>query len=110
MRVAHPRVELVHGPNPLRGKVRLPFLEDGEHRGLVVGARFACIALQGSHAGRGGRVDRIVLPTSAPRELPHPSRRRGRDIEDRLITSDEPLREVQPKPFAFSTTHRRFGN
>ena len=87
-------MELVGDTNPLRRKVRTAFLEQREHRRVVL-ARDRCrVALQRGDTRRCRSVDHVGLAATPTRQLTHPRGCRARHVEHDLVAGDEPLREM----------------
>ena len=59
-------VELVDQSGPLGGEVAAALVEQHQHRGQVLGDDGVGVAVQGGDAGRGSRVDDVVLAAPTP--------------------------------------------
>jgi hypothetical protein len=85
-------------PGPLHDHVGASLVEQGQHRGQVLGLHLVGIALQRGHAGCRCGIDDVVLAPSATRELSDSGGRGRRHVIDDFLTSDEPLGKVTPQP------------
>lgn len=85
-------------------EVQAPLVERPEQVGVVLGRDRAGITLQRRDPCRGRSVDAVVLTAAAARELPHPSRRGRRCVDDHLPLGDQPQRQVMTQ--AAGVLHR----
>ena len=97
-------MQLIDHPGPLRREVRAPLIEQGKHRGDVLGYDRVSFPLQCSDAGRRSRIDHIVLAPSTAGQLPHPRGRRRRYVLNHLAAGQQPLRQMAPQ--TSSVLHR----